>query len=106
MSIVKTVLGRLTIALGAVLVTCASSAQTYPQRPIKAIVPYAAGGFSDQVSRILAEAMSRNLGQNIIIENRAGGGGGLGSGNISKTKPRGFPMRLYTNGNYNSMTGV
>ena len=47
MSIVKTVFGRLMITLGAVFVAFSSSAQTYPQRPIKAIVPYAAGGFSD-----------------------------------------------------------
>jgi tripartite-type tricarboxylate transporter receptor subunit TctC len=65
MSIVKTVFGRLMITLGAVFVAFSSSAQTYPQRPIKAIVPYAAGGFSDQASRIIVEAMSRNLGQNI-----------------------------------------
>ena len=87
MAIVNTVFGRLMIALGAVLVTYSASAQTYPQRPIKAIVPYAAGGFSDQASRIIVEAMSRNLGQNIIIENRAGGGGRIGSEYISKASP-------------------
>ena len=106
MSIVKTVFGRLTIALGAVLVTCAVSAQTYPQRPIKAIVPYAAGGFSDQVSRILAEAMSRNLGQNIIIENRAGGGGRIGSEYISKATPDGYQLLLTTNGTHTYMAVV
>ncbi len=106
MSIVNTVFGRLMIALGAVLVTCSSSAQTYPQRPIKAIVPYAAGGFSDQVSRILAEAMSRNLGQNIIIENRAGGGGRIGSDYISKATPDGYQLLLTTNGTHTYMAVV
>jgi hypothetical protein len=66
------------------LTLSSAHAQSYPQRPIKAIVPYAAGGFSDQASRIIAEAMSRNLGQNIVIENRAGGGGRIGSEAITK----------------------
>ena len=106
MAIVNTVFGRLMIALGAVLVNCSSFAQTYPQRPIKAIVPYAAGGFSDQASRILVEAMSRNLGQNIIIENRAGGGGRIGSEYISKASPDGYQLLLSTNGTHTYMAVV
>jgi len=106
MSIVKTVFGRLMITLGAVFVAFSSSAQTYPQRPIKAIVPYAAGGFSDQASRIIVEAMSRNLGQNIIIENRAGGGGRIGSEYISKASPDGYQLLLTTNGTHTYMAVV
>jgi tripartite-type tricarboxylate transporter receptor subunit TctC len=87
-------------------VACSSSAQTYPQRPIKAIVPYAAGGFSDQASRIIVEAMSRNLGQNIIIENRAGGGGRIGSDYISKASPDGYQLLLTTNGTHTYMAVV
>ena len=73
-------------------------AQTYPVRPIKAIVPYAAGGFSDQASRVIAEAMSRNLGQNIVIENRAGGGGRIGSEAVSKMTPVGYQLLLTSYG--------
>lgn len=81
-------------------------AQTYPQRPIKAIVPYAAGGFSDQVSRIVAEAMSRNLGQQIVIENRAGGGGRIGSEAASKMTPDGYQILMTTNGTKTYMAVV
>ena len=81
-------------------------AQSYPQRPIKAIVPYAAGGFSDQASRIIAEAMSRNLGQNIVIENRAGGGGRIGSEAITKMAPDGYQLLMTTNGTKTYMAVV
>ena len=81
-------------------------AQAYPQRPIKAVVPYAAGGFSDQVSRIIAEAMSRNLGQNVVIDNKAGGGGRIGSEAISKATPDGYQLLLTTNGTHTYMAVV
>src|SRR5262249_40799349 len=55
------------------------SAQTWPERNITLIVPFAAGGASDVSSRIMAEAMSKQLGQSIIIENAAGAGGATGS---------------------------
>jgi len=106
MAIVNTVFGRLMIALGADLVTYSASAQTYPKRPIKALVQYAAGGVSDQASRIIVEAMSRNLGQNIIIENRAGGGGRIGSEYISKASPDGYQLLLTTNGTHTYMAVV
>jgi tripartite-type tricarboxylate transporter receptor subunit TctC len=82
------------------------AAQAYPQRPIKAVVPYAAGGFSDQVSRIIAEAMSRNLGQNVVIDNKAGGGGRIGSEAISKATPDGYQLLLTTNGTHTYMAVV
>ena len=81
-------------------------AQSYPQRPIKAIVPYAAGGFADQSSRIIAEAMSRNLGQPIVIENRGGGGGRIGSEAVSKMTPDGYTLLMTTNGTKTYMAVV
>jgi len=88
------------------LALSAAHAQSYPQRPIKAIVPYAAGGFSDQASRIIAEAMSRNLGQNIVIENRAGGGGRIGSEAITKLPADGYQLLMTTNGTKTYMAVV
>jgi hypothetical protein len=87
-------------------VSASAQAQNYPQRPIKAIVPYAAGGFSDQASRIIAEAMSRNLGQNIVIDNRAGGGGRIGSEAITKVAPDGYQILITTNGTMTYMAVV
>jgi tripartite-type tricarboxylate transporter receptor subunit TctC len=78
-------------------------AQGYPNRPIKMVVPYAAGGFSDQASRILAEGMSRALGQAIVIDNRAGGGGRIGSEVISRATPDGYQLLMTTNGTHTYM---
>ena len=94
------------LALSSVLWVSAAQAQPYPNRPIKAVVPYAAGGFSDQASRIIAEAMSRNLGQNIVIENRAGGGGRIGSESIARVTPDGYQLLLTTNGTHTYMAAV
>ncbi len=74
------------------------AAQGYPNRPIKAIVPYAAGGFSDQASRIVAEAMGKVLKQPIVIENRPGGGGRIGSEAVTKMAPDGYTLLMTTNG--------
>ncbi len=94
------------LAVSGVLSVWAAQAQPYPNRPIKAVVPYAAGGFSDQASRIIAEAMSRNLGQNIVIENRAGGGGRIGSESITRATPDGYQLLLTTNGTHTYMAVV
>jgi len=78
-------------------------AQAYPSRPIKMIVPYAAGGFSDQATRILTEALSRALGQPIVVDNRAGGGGRIGSDAVSKMTPDGYQLLMTTNGTHTYM---
>ena len=89
-------------AFQALLAACAfawgsgAHAQAYPNRPIKMVVPYAAGGFSDQASRILVEGMSRALGQPIVIDNRAGGGGRIGSDMVSRANPDGYQLLMTT----------
>ena len=96
-------------AFQALLAACAftwgsgAHAQAYPNRPIKMVVPYAAGGFSDQASRILAEGMSRALGQPIVIDNRAGGGGRIGSDMVSRANPDGYQLLMTTNGTHTYM---
>ena len=72
-------LGLATALWTAGLPMAAPLAQTWPERSITLIVPFAAGGASDVSSRIMAEAMSKLLGQSIIIENVAGAGGATGS---------------------------
>jgi tripartite-type tricarboxylate transporter receptor subunit TctC len=78
-------------------------ADNYPSRPIKVIVPYAAGGFSDQASRIISDAMSRSLGQPMVIDNRAGGGGRIGSDAVTKMAPDGYNLLMTTNGTHTYM---
>ena len=93
--------------LGAMVLVWVSAqlawADNYPSRPIKVIVPYAAGGFSDQASRIISDAMSRAMGQPMVIDNRAGGGGRIGSDAVTKMAPDGYSLLMTTNGTHTYM---
>jgi tripartite-type tricarboxylate transporter receptor subunit TctC len=71
-----------------------ASAQTYPSRPITVIVPFAAGGPTDIVARIVAEHMSRTLGQQVIVENVAGAGGTTGITRGAQAKPDGYTIMM------------
>ena len=71
-------------------------AQDYPSRPITLIVPFAAGGSTDVIARVVGEAMHRELGQPVIIENRAGAGGSLGTAAIAKAAPDGYTIGMGT----------
>lgn len=78
------------------LVPDSSVAQgTYPDKPITMIVPAAAGGPSDTVARLVAEAMGADLGQRVVIENAGGAGGSLGSARVAKSAPDGYTILLY-----------
>lgn len=66
-----------------------SVAQNYPQRPVKIIVPYAAGGASDIIARLIAQQLERNLGQPFIVDNRAGGASMVGTQAVATATPNG-----------------
>jgi tripartite-type tricarboxylate transporter receptor subunit TctC len=66
----------------------------WPSKPITMIVPFPPGGLADLVARPVAEAMSRDLGQPVVIENKAGAGGGIGMGLAAKAKPDGYTILL------------
>ncbi len=87
--------GLLTLVFG--LATTAVHAQTYPSKPIKAIVPFAAGSATDQIGRAFAQKMSESLGQPIIIENKAGVNGMLGADAVAKSAPDGYTLMVGTN---------
>lgn len=70
----------------------ASHAQNYPTRPITVIVPYAGGSASDVVSRVLFEKMSSILGQPIVVENKPGAGGNIGTAQAAKATPDGYTL--------------
>lgn len=83
----------------AVMMTAAvqpAVAQTYPTRPVKLVVPFAAGGSTDVVARIVAQGMTTKLGQQVIVENRTGGGGLIGSDAVAKADPDGYTILTAT----------
>ncbi|MEP9353907.1 tripartite tricarboxylate transporter substrate-binding protein [Xanthobacter sp. KR7-65] len=85
-----------TLALAAALgFAGAASAQDYPNRPITMVVPFAAGGPTDTVARLVAESMSKTLGQQVLVENVGGAGGTRGAGQVAKAAPDGYTVLLH-----------
>ena len=85
---------KLALAALIALAGSALAAEAYPDRPITLIVPYAAGGSSDVLGRLLGERLSKSLGQPIIIDNRAGAGSRLGIEIAAKSAPDGYTLLL------------
>ena len=75
-------------------------AQDYPQRPIKLIVPFGAGTTTDIISRVIAEGLSKPLGQPVVVENRAGAGGAIGSDFVAKGPSDGYTIVMGTVGTH------
>lgn len=69
-----------------------ASAQTFPQRAVTMVVPFAAGGATDVIGRIVAEGLSKELGQRVIVENVAGAGGTTGSARVRAAEPDGYTI--------------
>ena len=82
---------------GALVASAAASAQTYPDRPIHLVVPFAPGGV-DVTARLLQPGLQQDLGQPIVIENRPGAGGVTGTVVVSKSPPDGFTLLMTTSG--------
>jgi tripartite-type tricarboxylate transporter receptor subunit TctC len=81
------------LAFALALFACSANAQ-YPDRSITMIVPFPPGGVADAVARPVADAMSRDLKQPVVIENKPGAGGGIGMGQAAKAKPDGYTVLL------------
>jgi tripartite-type tricarboxylate transporter receptor subunit TctC len=84
----------------------ASAQQPYPTRPITVIVPFAAGGPTDVLARILGQHMSQTLGQQIVVENVTGGGGSIGAARVAKAAPDGYTMVLGNLGTHAASVGL
>ncbi|CAG2130398.1 hypothetical protein LMG31506_00807 [Cupriavidus yeoncheonensis] len=86
------------LATAMVASTAAQAADAYPSRPITLVVPYSAGGPTDVVSRSLAAAMTRELGQSVIVENRVGAGGTVAAAYVARAQPDGYTILIHHNG--------
>ena len=87
----------LACVIAAALATAGSAwAQSYPNKVIKLQVPFAPGGTTDIVARVIAEPLGKALGQSVVVENKAGGGGVVGANEIAKTAPDGYLLGVAT----------
>ncbi|MFL6975326.1 MAG: Bug family tripartite tricarboxylate transporter substrate binding protein, partial [Xanthobacteraceae bacterium] len=89
------------IALSLVLAALSpgpAHAQSYPTKPIRVIVPFAAGGAVDVLARLVSVKMSESVGQPVIIENRAGAAGNVAAEAVAKSPPDGYTILQNTNG--------
>ena len=104
-------------ALAALVASTAVLAQDYPTRTITVVVPFAAGGPTDTVTRLIAQSMTKSLGQTVIVENVAGAGGTIGPKKVAASKPDGYTLvlmhigistsvSLYRNLGYNPQTDL
>ena len=92
-----TVLKHLTVAAAALVCSTAALAQSWPDRPIKAVVPFAAGSATDTIGRAFAQKMQKLLGQPIVIDNKSGVNGMLGADAVAKAAPDGYTILIGTN---------
>jgi tripartite-type tricarboxylate transporter receptor subunit TctC len=88
-------LKKLVLAGATLVLALGASAQDYPTRSVTLLVPYAAGGPTDTVARVLAQAMTKPLGQTVVVENRPSAGGILGGQVVKNAKPDGYMLLLH-----------
>ena len=84
----------------------AQTAQTYPNRPVKIVVPYAAGGGTDALTRFIARGLEQRLGQPFIVENRGGSGTTLGGAVVARAEPDGYTLLMGTSSTFAIAPGL
>jgi tripartite-type tricarboxylate transporter receptor subunit TctC len=89
---------RLAVALAVTIGVGAASAQTYPDRPVKVIVPFAPAGPTDVIARVVADKLSASLGQQFYVENRAGAGGNIGTAAVAQSPADGYTLLVASTG--------
>jgi tripartite-type tricarboxylate transporter receptor subunit TctC len=87
---------RTLLSLALALSPALSLAQGYPSKPVRLVVPFPAGGATDLLARSLAQRLGQSLGQAVVVENKSGGGGSLGSSEVAKAAPDGYTLLIAT----------
>src|ERR1700704_5436297 len=89
---------RIVIALACLLAAAQAPAQTYPMRPIRVLVPFAAGGTVDIVARLLCAKLAEELGQPLVVENKGGAGGTIAAAMLAKSRGDGYTLMMMHQG--------
>src|SRR5213082_3744195 len=89
-------IGRVAIALLCVLWTTFASAQAWPTKPVKVIVPFTAGSATDILARTFGQKLSELWGQPVVVENRAGAGGTIGAAVVAKSPADGYTLIVHS----------
>ena len=97
---------RILVAALLALLPTLASAQAYPDRFIKLVVPFAPGQGADAAARIIAEQVGRDLGQTLVIENRPGAGGNIGADAVAKATADGYTLLVGSNGTHAANTAL
>src|SRR5690349_18607543 len=87
---------RFLLALLSTLVLAAAHAQDFPSKPVKLVTPFPPGGSADVIARLAAQSLQERLGQPVVVDNRAGAGGLVGTDYASKQPPDGYTLVLIT----------
>jgi tripartite-type tricarboxylate transporter receptor subunit TctC len=85
---------RIACLIALALASTAASAQTYPSRPVRIIVPFSAGGGTDLVARTIGQKLAERWGQPVVVENRVGAGGMIGADAVAKSAPDGYTLLM------------
>jgi tripartite-type tricarboxylate transporter receptor subunit TctC len=89
---------RILTLLAATLIAAGASAQAFPSKPIRLVVPFTAGSGTDIIARTVGESMAKSLGQPVIVENKPGAGGTIGASQVAKSEPDGHTILIHSSG--------
>lgn len=84
------------LSAAGLLATATTAAQTFPERPITLVAPFAPGGSVDITARLIADAWAKELGQSVVVENRAGASGNIGMAAVTRAQPDGYTLAINT----------